>query len=129
MMTDPIADMLTRIRNAASAKKTEILVPKSKLKLWIAKILVNEGYLESIGESEEDANMLKMVLKYANNKPVIHSIKRVSKPGRRVYVGSVDLPKVSSGFGIAIVSTSAGIMTNREAKKRKLGGEILCEVI
>ncbi|MBI4280660.1 30S ribosomal protein S8 [Candidatus Uhrbacteria bacterium] len=127
-MTDPIADMLTRIRNGLAARKAEVRMPKSNLKLWIANILVKEGYLASAEESSEDRGTLRLVLKYANREPAIHRIDRVSKPGQRIYASASELPAVSSGLGLAIVSTSAGVMTNREARKRKLGGEIICEV-
>lgn len=128
MMTDPIADMLTRIRNAAAARKTEVLVPSSKLKEHIAHILVAEGYLESVERLSDRFGTLRLVLKYVGREPVVQEITRVSKPGRRVYAGATLLPRVRSDYGIAILSTSAGVMTNKEARKRKLGGEILCEV-
>ena len=128
MMTDPIADMLSRLRNASAAQKTEIRMPASKLKLWIANILLAEGYLAAVEQLPEQFGILRLVLKYENGEPAIAEVKRVSKPGRRVYRSATELPYVHSGLGIAIVSTSAGVMTNKEARKRKLGGEILCEI-
>lgn len=126
-MTDPIADMLTRIRNATLVKKTEVLVPYSKIKEKIAQTLVNEKYL---GETAvvENEKFLNLKLKYQNNKPVITHLKRISKPGCRIYVNKDKIPDVLNGYGMAILSTSAGIMTNKEAKKKKIGGELLCEI-
>ena len=128
MMTDPIADMLSRIRNAGAAGKSETLVPKSNLKLWIAKILEQEGYLASVEVLPDGFGMLRLVLKYEGREPMIRAIHRVSKPGRRVYADAAHMPRVHSDLGIAVVSTSAGVMTNKEARRRKLGGEILCEI-
>lgn len=127
-MTDPIADMLTRIRNGAMARKSEVLVPRSNQKLWIAKILRDAGYLTSVEEISDGFGSLRLVIRYQNGEPVMHNIKRISKPGRRVYMNAADLPRVNSGFGTAVVSTSAGIMTGNEAKKRRLGGEVICEI-
>lgn len=127
-MMDPIADMLTRIRNAAMAKKKEVLVPYSKIKFEIAKILEKEKYLGSIEVSEEGSKMLKLGLKYNNSKSVISSIKRISTTGRRIYIKYDDIKPVLNGFGLMIVSTSKGLMTGREAKRVKLGGEVICEV-
>lgn len=129
MITDPISDMLTRIRNSSMVKKPEVRVPYSQLKFALAKILAAEGYvsmIEKIGTGV--GGEIRIVLKYENNQPVIRNLKRVSKPGRRAYAGYGDLPRVLSDYGIAIVSTSQGIMTNKEARKRKLGGEVLCEI-
>ena len=130
MMTDPIADMLTRIRNAQNVGKPEVFVPYSHLKHEIAEILVKEGYIEG---AEKDSSLsahpeLKLTLKYAGNEPVIRHIRRVSKPGLRVYVGAGKLPFVYDDRGIAIVSTSQGLMTNKEARSKKVGGEIICEI-
>lgn len=128
MITDPISDMLTRIRNASAVKKTEVILPFSKIKLAIVKILRENGYIEDFKKENNGINGLKIVLKYNNNQPSIISLKRISKPGCRRYASVADLPRVIGGRGVAIVSTSQGIMTNKEAMKRKLGGEIICEV-
>ncbi|NPV47467.1 MAG: 30S ribosomal protein S8 [Armatimonadetes bacterium] len=125
VVTDPIADMLTRIRNAAQARHANVKVPVSKLKREIAKILHEEGYIRGfqlVGKGQ----CLRIRLKYdANREPVLRGLKRVSKPGRRVYVGKDRLPRVFNGLGIAIISTSEGIMTAREARKRGIGGEVI----
>jgi small subunit ribosomal protein S8 len=130
MMTDPIADMLIRIKNALMARHKSVIVPASKIKLEIARILKEEGYIEDFKYiKEEPQAKIEITLKYDENKrPVIAGVKRVSKPGRRIYRGYRDLPKVLDGFGIAIISTSQGIMTDHEARKRKIGGEVLCEI-
>jgi small subunit ribosomal protein S8 len=128
MNTDPISDMLTRIRNASMVRKAVATVPASKLKLAIAKILVDAGYLSSVEKLGTGHGELKLTLKYDNGSSAISSIKRISKPGHRNYAGYGDLPRVLSDRGIAIVSTSQGVMTNKEARKRKLGGEVLCEI-
>ncbi len=130
MMTDPIADMLARIKNALMARHKTVIVPASKMKLEIARILKEEGYIEDFKYVKEGPQgHIEIVLKYDENKrPVIAGVKRVSKPGRRIYRGYRDLPKVLDGFGIAIISTSQGIMTDHEARKRKVGGEVLCEI-
>lgn len=125
---DPISDMLTRIRNAVLVKKHEVVIPFSKMKLEIAKILENEKFISGL-EVMEAENSLKVFPKYeANGLAVIRSLKRISKPGKRVYSPKDKLPKVLGGMGIAIVSTSQGLMTAREAQKRGLGGEVICEV-
>lgn len=130
MMTDPIADMLIRIKNALMARHKSVIVPASKIKLEIARILKEEGYIEDYRYiKEEPQPKIEILLKYDENKrPVIAGVKRVSKPGRRIYRGYRDLPKVLDGFGIAIISTSQGIMTDHEARKRKIGGEVICEI-
>ncbi|WP_038055019.1 30S ribosomal protein S8 [Thermodesulfobacterium hydrogeniphilum] len=130
MMTDPIADMLIRIKNALMARHKTVVIPASKIKLEIARILKEEGYIEDFKYiNEKPQGKIEIVLKYDENKrPVIAGVKRVSKPGRRIYMGYKDLPKVLDGLGIAIVSTSQGIMTDHEARRRKVGGEILCEI-
>ncbi|RMD51791.1 30S ribosomal protein S8 [Candidatus Parcubacteria bacterium] len=129
MITDPISDMLTRIRNASKVKKSVVEMPLSKMKFALAKVLEKEGYLEKVEKvGESPRAVLKVTLKYDNNIPAITSIKRISKPGRRVYVKTDDIPVVLSGEGIAVLSTPNGLMTNKEAKKRRLGGEIICEV-
>lgn len=128
-MTDPIADMLTRIRNAFMAKKADVLVPYSKIKFEMVKILEKEKYIKTVEVADEPVmKMLKISLKYENNKSVITSIKRISKVGRRIYTGKDNLPRVLNGYGLAIVSTSKGLMTNKEAKKLGVGGELLCEI-
>lgn len=128
-MTDPIADMLTRIRNALAAGKTEVNMPQSKQKQAIAQLLKDEGYIVDFAATEQDGKpTLKVTLKYYEGKPVIEKIKRVSRPGLRIYKGKDQLPKVMGGLGIAIVSTSAGLMTDRAARKAGHGGEVLCYV-
>jgi len=127
-MTDPISDMLSRIRNAALVKKSEVTVPYSTLKAGLANILVREGYVEAVTEVTSPQHSLKLVLKYKQGQSAIQSLKRVSRPGRRHYVKSVDLPRVLSGLGLAVISTSKGLMTNREARAQKLGGEVICEI-
>lgn len=130
MITDPISDMLTRIRNAQTVKKAEVVLPYSRMKFDLAKILEKEGYVGGISTEESNGvvKALRIVLRYDANEPRIHSIRRVSKPGSRVYAKSFELPRVLSGMGMAIVSTPNGLMTNVEARSRKLGGEIICEV-
>lgn len=128
MMTDPIADMLTRIRNASAIRKPEIVLPLSRVKFEISKILEKEGYLAGVEKVEGPKPSLKLQLKYGAEGPAVRDVKRISKPGRRVYAPKTDLPRVLNDIGIAVVSTSAGLMTNKEARKRGLGGEIVCEV-
>ncbi|MBX6422026.1 30S ribosomal protein S8 [Thermosulfurimonas sp. F29] len=130
MMTDPIADMLARIRNALMARHRTVEIPASKLKREIARILKEEGYIEDYEfVAEGPQGKIVITLKYdENRRPVIAGLKRVSKPGRRVYAGVKKLPRVMGGLGIAIISTSRGIMTDHEARRRGVGGEILCEV-
>lgn len=129
MMTDPISDMLTRIRNAQAVKKTEVTLPYSNLKYAIAKILEKEGYVQRASQvTESKFSMIRVELAYENNQPKIHQVKRVSRPGARVYAKSTELPSVLSDIGIAIVSTPNGLMTNKEARSRHLGGEVICEV-
>ncbi|MBU1131601.1 30S ribosomal protein S8 [Patescibacteria group bacterium] len=128
MMTDPISDMLTRIRNAVAVQKPEIVLPYSKIKHEVAKILKKEGYILEAEIIEDRFNNLKIVLKYNNGKPAITHIKRISKPGRRVYVSRDKIPYILNDLGIAIFTTSKGLMTNRQARRSKIGGEILCEV-
>ncbi len=130
LITDPIADMLTRIRNALVAKHDSVDVPASNMKLAIAEILLNEGYIKSYTVSDEGVEkMMNIVLKYGPNRQrVITGLKRVSKPGLRVYARKDKLPKVLNGLGIAIISTSRGIMTDREARKQGVGGEVLAYI-
>ena len=130
MVTDPIADMLTRIRNAVAVGHERVAMPASKLKVNIAQILVNEGFIDRFEISEDGhRNQLELVLRYVERRrPVIEGLKRVSRPGHRVYAGAQELPRVQGGLGVAVVSTSQGLMPDREARKRRLGGEIVCEV-
>ena len=129
MMTDPISDMLTRIRNGQLAEKVNVRMPASRLKLAIAKVLQGEGYIESFKQSTTDGKaVLEVALKYHDDRPVIERIQRVSTPGLRRYHGKDKLPRVSGGMGVAIISTSKGIMSDRAARKAGLGGEVLCIV-
>ena len=128
-MTDPIADMLTRIRNAQLAEKATAQMPTSKVKLAIAKVLKDEGYIEGFTVRENEGKPeLEIGLKYYADKPVIEKIERVSTPGLRVYKGRDELPRIMNGLGVAIVSTSKGVMTDRKARATGLGGEVLCIV-
>lgn len=128
-MTDPIADMLTRIRNAQAAEKFSVQIPASRTKGALAKVLKDEGYIADVSERHIDGKaVLEVALKYYAGRPVIEQIQRISTPGRRVYKAKDELPKVSGGFGIAVVSTSKGIMSDREARKAGLGGEVMCVV-
>lgn len=130
MVTDPIADMLTRIRNACMVRHTQVVMPSSKIKVEIAKILVKEGFIQGYSVIEEKPQAkLALALKYTGRgKSVITGIQRISKPGRRVYTGYKDIPWVRSGLGISIVSTPAGLLTGRNARRSKVGGEIICNV-
>lgn len=130
MTTDPIADMLTRIRNAIKARHPKVDVPASKLKTEIARILKEEGYVINYKVAEEGAKrVIKIYLKYqANNLPVISHIERVSRPGCRVYTGGAEVPPVLGGLGVNILTTPRGLMTGREAKKQGVGGEVLCQI-
>lgn len=129
-MTDPIADMLARIRNASTAMHDDVLIPASKIKQNIAKILMDEGYIDGIEiVTEETHPMIKLVLRYSEERErAISGIRRISKPGRRVYRGAGELPRVLGGLGVAIVSTSQGLMTDKEARRARVGGEILAYV-
>jgi small subunit ribosomal protein S8 len=128
MMSDPIADMLTRVRNAQAASKADVTMPSSKLKLAIAKVLLDEGYIAGYSADDAVKPSLTVTLKYYEGRPVIDELKRVSRPGLRIYKNKDDLPKVLNGLGIAIVSTSAGVMTDREARASGRGGEVICTV-
>ena len=129
MMTDPISDLLTQIRNAHHAEKISLTLPGSKVKAAITKVLQDEGYIEGFETSEQDGKpKLTIKLKYYEGEPVIERIQRVSKPGLRVYKSAEELPKINGGLGIAIISTSKGIMTDRAARTAGLGGEVLCSV-
>ncbi|HBU27906.1 TPA: 30S ribosomal protein S8 [Candidatus Uhrbacteria bacterium] len=130
-MTDPISDMLTRVRNGQMARQKQVRAPYSQLKFAIAKIMEKEGYVQKV-EVVEAVNPLfqdlMLTLKYNESQPQIRELKRISKPGRRVYAKATELPRVFSDIGIAIISTPNGVMTNKEARKRRLGGEVLCEI-
>ncbi len=137
MNTDPISDMLTRIRNASAVKKYEVVLPMSKIKHEIAKILEKEGWIHKvevikpeIKKNQRSAfNELKLVLKYKKSgKPAITSLKRISRPGLRIYVGRDNLPRVLNNLGMAVISTPQGLMTNKEAVKKGVGGEVICEI-
>ena len=128
-MTDPIADMLTRIRNAQTAQKGAVVMPSSKLKVAIAAVLKDEGYIDDFAIRENGGKPeLDIALKYYSGRPVIERIERISKPGLRVYKGKDDLPRVLNGLGVAIVSTPKGVMTDRKARASNVGGEVLCIV-
>ena len=128
--SDPVADMLTKVRNAAVARHEKVDVPASKLKLEIVKILKTEGYIKNFKKVQEDGkNTLRIFLKYDDeNNPVIHGVKKISTPGRRVYSGYKDLPRVYNGYGTIIVSTSAGVTTGKKASEKMVGGELVCTV-
>ncbi len=130
MMTDPVADFLARIRNAIKARHQKVDVPASKLKLEIARILKEEGYITNFKPTEEEGKkVIRVYLKYGNdNSPVISQVSRVSRPGCRVYVSRNEIPRVLGGLGINILTTPKGVMTGRQARKEGVGGEILCEV-
>ncbi|HEY6280852.1 MAG TPA: 30S ribosomal protein S8 [Burkholderiales bacterium] len=128
-MTDPIADMLTRIRNAQLAEKTTVIIPSSRLKAAIAQVLKDEGYIEDFAVRESQGKaLLEVALKYYAGRPVIEKIERVSRPGLRIYKANRDIPKVMNGLGIAIISTPKGVMTDRKARATGMGGEVLCIV-
>ena len=128
-MSDPIADMLTRVRNGQKARKVSVSMPFSTVKVAVAKVLQDEGYISGYAESGDGAEKaLNVELKYYEGTPVIETVKRVSRPGLRVYRGKEDLPKVLGGLGVAIVSTSAGVMSDRQAREQGIGGEVICIV-
>jgi len=127
-MQDPLSDMITRIRNANLREKVSVAMPSSKVKVSVAKVLKDEGYILNYKVTEDKKPMLEIDLKYYDGKPVIEEITRSSKPSLRVYSSSKDLPKVKSGLGVAIVSTSKGVMSDRSARSNGVGGEILCTV-
>ncbi len=129
-VTDPIADMLTRMRNALTAKHENVTIPASKMKIAIAELLKNEGYIaEYTVEGESTKQNIVVTFKFGeNNEKVINGLKRISKPGLRIYAGYEDLPKVLNGLGIAIISTSKGLMTDKQARENKIGGEVLAYV-
>lgn len=129
MMTDPIADMLTRIRNAAQAQHEHTVLPSSKLKAQLAEILKQEGFIDDYRVEDGVQNSLTVFLKYSGDRQsAFVGMRRASRPGRRLYVGHRDIPRVQNGMGVAILSTSVGIMTDRDARDKRVGGEVLCEV-
>ena len=128
ILSDPIGDMLTRIRNGLKAGHTEVMMPGSKMKSAVAEVLKTAGYISDYTVAGEKPTTLTVVLKYQDDEPVIEGLRRISKPSRRVYVGSSDIPRVQGGLGVAILSTSNGIMSDRTARKANVGGEVLCYV-
>lgn len=129
MYTDPISDMLTRIRNASLARKAEVVLPYSKFKFALANLLEKQGFLAGVKEAAADHKLLEVKLKYSEaGDSVISGIKRVSKPGQRIYLAADKLPRTNSGYGITVVSTSKGLLTDKEARKAHLGGEVVCQV-
>lgn len=127
-MQDPIADMLTRIRNGLSSEKKIISMPLSKQKKSIAVLLLKEGYIKGFNICSEKNSVLKVELKYYNNRPVIEQLKRVSRPGLRIYKTADTLPKICGGYGIAVISTSKGLMSDRDARHQRIGGEVICYI-
>ncbi|MDD5398107.1 MAG: 30S ribosomal protein S8 [Dehalococcoidia bacterium] len=129
MVTDPIADLLTRVRNAAMARHDSVNVPASKMKIAVAKILKDEGFISDYSIVKgEPQRMIKITLKYIDKQPAFIGLERVSKPGLRIYSGKKEIPRVYGGLGIAVISTSKGLMTGQEAWKKNIGGEVLCYV-
>ena len=128
-INDPLGDMLTRIRNAQMTEKATCQMPSSKVKVAIARVLKDEGYIEGFKVNGEEKPVLEIALKYYAGRPVIEKIERVSKPGLRIYKGRDDIPRVMNGLGVAIVSTSRGVMTDRRARESGVGGEVLCDVV
>ncbi len=129
-MTDPIADMLTRIRNAGKARFDKVDIPASRMKISLARILKEEGYIKNYKVIKDNRQgLLRLYLKYSEHQiPLIQGLRRVSTPGRRVYCGHAELPKVQGGLGVAVISTSQGVVTDRQARKLQVGGEVLCEI-
>jgi small subunit ribosomal protein S8 len=130
MMTDPIADMLTRIRNAGTARFDKVDIPASRMKISLAKIMKEEGFIKNYKVIKDTRQgILRVYLKYnEQQQSLINGLRRVSKPGRRVYAGNEELPKVQGGLGVAVISTSKGVITDRQARKLQVGGEVLCEI-
>jgi small subunit ribosomal protein S8 len=129
MMTDPVSDLLARIRNAGQARHAELTCPSSRLKLAVAKVLVEGGFLDSVGvEAQEGKPVLRIRLRYTDGRPLIDGLRRVSKPSRRVYVDVRHIPRVRRGLGIAVLSTPRGVLSDREAREQQVGGEVVCEV-
>jgi len=128
-MTDPITDMLNRIKNAQAVAHLTVDIPFSKVKYQIAQILAREGFIEKVEKKgRKTRKIIRITLKYVDNIPAISGLKRVSKPGQRIYLSWRKIKKVKGGYGIAIISTSKGLMTNKEARKEKIGGEVICEI-
>jgi small subunit ribosomal protein S8 len=130
-ISDPVADMLTKIRNASMAKHEKVEIPTSKMKLQIVKILKNEGYIKNFKKvvNKDGVNTIRVFLKYDEKpNPVLHGIDRISTPGRRVYSGYRDMPRVYNGYGVVVVSTSSGIITGKKASEKKVGGELICSI-
>lgn len=130
-ISDPVADMLTKIRNASMAKHEKVEIPTSKMKLQIVKILKNEGYIKNFKKvvNKDGVNTIRVFLKYDEKQnPVLHGIDRISTPGRRVYSGYRDMPRVYNGYGVVVVSTSSGIITGKKASEKKVGGELICSI-
>jgi small subunit ribosomal protein S8 len=128
MITDPIADFLVRLQNASMARKTEVSVPFSKMKRAVAHILAREGYVADVDEKSKKSNTLTVALSYKNGRPAINGVKRLSKPGRRLYMGVRDVRPVRRGHGLLVLSTPQGILTGLEAKQKRVGGEVLFEI-
>lgn len=129
MVNDPISDMLTRIRNAQAVDHQTVVIPFSKLKMNLAEILKKEGLIEEVDTQGKKTNkVIEIKLKYLKGEPVINNIKRISKPGRRIYIKKDEIKPIRQGFGMSVISTSQGLMTNKEASKKELGGEVLCEI-
>lgn len=128
-LQDPISDMLTRVRNAQKASKVKVAMPSSRQKVNIATVLKNEGYITDFNVSDDDKKELTIVLKYYQGEPVIESIKRISRPGLRIFKSKDELPSINGGLGIAIISTSGGLMTEKQARAAGHGGEVLCTVV
>ena len=127
-MQDPISDLLTRMRNAQMAGHTEVKIPNSKIKRSILNVLLNEGFIDEFSADDEQKSQITVQLRYHDGKPVIEELKRVSRPGLRIYKECEDLPQVRGGLGIAIVSTNKGVMTDKKARSQGVGGEVLCTV-
>lgn len=130
-ISDPVADMLTKIRNASQARHEKVEIPTSKLKLQIVKILKNEGYIKNFKKivNKDGVNLIRIFLKYdEQQEPVLHGMDRISTPGRRVYTGYRNMPRVYNGYGIVVVSTSSGVITGKKAKENKVGGELICSI-
>lgn len=130
-ISDPVADMLTKIRNASMAKHEKVEIPTSKIKLQIVKILKNEGYVKNFKKvvNKDGVNVIRVFLKYDEKQnPVLHGIDRISTPGRRVYSGYRDMPRVYNGYGVVVVSTSSGVITGKKASEKKVGGELICSI-
>jgi small subunit ribosomal protein S8 len=127
-MTDPIADMLTRIRNASKALLPVVEIPHSKVKESIARLLIKEGYATDLAVEGEKLKKLKLKLKYAGRRSVLEGVRRISRPGLRAYVGATEIPKVRGGLGVAVISTPEGVMSGNDARRKNLGGEVLCHI-